>query len=519
LASKFSLISKLCVLALLITLCAILCGRISHPWTFNDDYNGAFWSQAARNLQSNGYFTTAGVPAPLYFGQPPIPADQLYVHHPTFLAAMALVDHRTLGDSEWAARCLPILFSIATAILLALLVAKCLNWPTAAFTLAFFVAQPMELHYGQMVNFEPPELFFLLTACCTFYLWRARGEPRYLAISLAATMLALWTDWLGYLLVILLACHALTMRRGRNAAFALISTAVIAGLGFLVQIKLAQPSAWIELTHAFHERSSHSDLAGGNFTLAQWLRTEATYLTSLYHSAAIVIALCGAVAAWISRKRLSPLQKVPLKVATIFFILDTLYVCGLRNQSYIHDFASFYFLIPISIFSGFFAVRFIAWMRNMKPTFAKAATAICIVVTLILLVTGFRSLANIDTQFCILDDDNSEPANLMPDLGQAIVNTFAPGVVVLCNFDQYYSPLPFYARHEITRAIATPADWNSAIADAAPHPAGGIIWTGAQGAADLVKNLPLTETHAITVDGIPFTLWIPPGSANNGLKP
>jgi len=61
-----------------------------------------------------------GIPAPLYFGLPPVPDDALYVHHPALLAAMMLVDHRMLGDGEWAARCLPILFSLATAAMLAL---------------------------------------------------------------------------------------------------------------------------------------------------------------------------------------------------------------------------------------------------------------------------------------------------------------------------------------------------------------------------------------------------------------
>ncbi len=150
---------QLCAVALLVILGAVLCARISHPWTYNDDYNGAFWSQAARNLSRAGFVSTAGVPAPLYFGSPPIPSDALYVHHPTLLADMMFLDRALLGESERAARCLPIAFSLLTAALLWCFISLCAGWRAAAFVLAFYVAAPMELHYGQMVNFEAPELF------------------------------------------------------------------------------------------------------------------------------------------------------------------------------------------------------------------------------------------------------------------------------------------------------------------------------------------------------------------------
>ena len=116
---------NLCAAALLLFLAAVLCSRISHPWTYNDDYNGAFWSQAGRNLTRAGVLANAGVPAPLYFGAPPIPADALYVHHPTLLANMMVVDRALLGESEWAARCLPIFFSLLTAALLWSFVSHC----------------------------------------------------------------------------------------------------------------------------------------------------------------------------------------------------------------------------------------------------------------------------------------------------------------------------------------------------------------------------------------------------------
>ena len=499
---------KLCALILLCILVLVLCGRLHHPWTYNDDYNGAFWSQAARNLDRAGYFSTGGVPAPLYFGAPPIPAEYLYVHHPTLLAAMALVDYRLLGDSEAAARCLPIFFSLLTAALLWLLVSRLHGWREGAFALAFFIAAPMELHYGQMVNFEAPELFFLLGALGCFHLWRLGQSGKFAAGLLIFSALAMATDWQGYLLVILLAAQLLMRGPGRNIRMAagLLLLALASGLTFLFQIHLAMAGAWKELFQAFLERTSGQNENGGAFTLGQWLTTEFTYLTTLYHPVAWLLALAGAALALASRRHLSAREVAPLHIAAILFIIDAFYVCALRNQSFIHDFASFYFLVPVSIFGAYLVERLIV---KMDPRWHVMPTAICGIVALSLIWSGIRKLDGIDTQFCILDDDDTEPANLMPDVGRMIDQSFPPGTVIICNFDQYYSPLPYYSRRVMVNNVRDFASWQAAIQDALPQKSAGIIWAGDSEAAELLSHFPDAEKHSVKIDGINFVLWRP----------
>lgn len=503
---------KLCAAALLLLLAWVLCSRLSHPWTYNDDYNGAFWSQAARNLSRNGFFSTAGVPAPLYFGPLPVPADALYVHHPTLLPDIMVLDRALIGESEWAARCLPIFFSLLSAILLWLIVSLYRGWREAAFVLAFFVAAPMELHYGQMVNFEAPELFFLLAALCCFHLWRRRPEARSAAGLVLCCVLAMWMDWQGYLLVILLAAELLVKGPGRNVRMAagLLMTAFFCGIAFLLQIRMAAPGAWRELFHAFRERSGHGNLAGGSFTAMQWLRMEATYLTTLFHPLAWLLAGAGALLAFLQRRRFSAGEAAPFHIAVFLFVIDAIYICALRNQSYIHDFASFYFLVPIAIFSGFFVEWIIRATEARWPGApALAATIACCGLAAALILSGIRLLDGIDTQFCILDDDDAEPPTLMPDIGHLLDRTFPPDTMILCNFDRYCSPLPFYARHAMANDLHTYAAWQSAISDARPQPAAGIIWAAAPDAAGLLSRLPSPELHPVIIDGIPFVLWHP----------
>jgi hypothetical protein len=500
----------LCAAALLVLLGVVLCGRISHPWTYNDDYNGAFWSQAARNLSHAGFLSTAGVPAPLYFGSPPIPTEALYVHHPTLLAAMMLMDRALLGESEWAARCLPILFSILTAGLLWWFVAFCNGWRCGAFVLAFFVAAPMELHYGQMVNFEAPELFFLLAALCCFHLWRARGTWAAAVGLVFFCILALGTDWQGYLLVMWLAGQLLIKGPGRDAKMAawLLVIALLSGIVFLGQIRIAMPGAWAELFHAFRERSGHGDLSGGAFSTSQWMRTEYGYVTTLFHPVAWVLAGAGAMVAFFARRRISPREAAPLHIGAVLFCIDAFYVCALRNQSYIHDFACFYFLIPIAIFSGFLIERVLCEIEGRWGGYPAIAGKLgCCAVAGGLIWSGVRKLDGIDTQFCILDDDDSEPEPLMPDVGHLIDRSFPEDAVVICNFDRYYSPLPYYARRVMVNDVHGYADWQGAVSDAKPRRACGIVWAGAQDAGELLRRLPAGETRRVMVDGIAFVLW------------
>jgi hypothetical protein len=318
------------------------------------------------------------------------------------------------------------------------------------------------------------------------------------------------TDWQGYLLVILLAAQLLVKTTGRKMAAALLLVACVCGSAFLLQIHLAEPGAWHELRDAFRQRSSHADLSGGSFTAAQWLQTEYAYLTTLFYPATWLLAAVGAVVAIIDRRQFSSIAAAPFHIAALFFLIDAFYICALRNQSYIHDFASFYFLIPIAVFSGFLFERIISAIGIRWPGIpALTATSLCCLLAAALIWSGIRSLADIDTQFCILDDDSTEPPTLMPDVGRLIDQTFPSDAIVISNFDPYYSPLPYYARHQIANDTRTFPDWQRAVSDAAPHPAGGIIWADAPDAPDLLRRLPPSETRRVVVDGIPFVLWLP----------
>src|SRR5436190_8241666 len=134
-------------------LAASLLRTINVPWVEDDNAFGAAYAQASRNNLRAGLSVTAGVPATFYNGPLPIPADAYYVHHPVLFPLLVTAAVATLGEKEWAVKTVSILASILSAFFLWLLVDGAMGKRAATFVVAMFVTLPMELHYGDLVDY------------------------------------------------------------------------------------------------------------------------------------------------------------------------------------------------------------------------------------------------------------------------------------------------------------------------------------------------------------------------------
>jgi hypothetical protein len=160
----------------LVWLAAVLTANITRPWIGTLDYNGAVWSQSAHNILRAGLSETLGASSGFYSGPLPIPAWGYYLHHPPLLHLVITVLFAIFGEHEWVARSLPIGCSLTSAVLLWLLVRSCAGTRTATLSAAVFACLPMELRYGQMVNFEPCVLMLILGALLCPRYWDLSGK-------------------------------------------------------------------------------------------------------------------------------------------------------------------------------------------------------------------------------------------------------------------------------------------------------------------------------------------------------
>ena len=492
--------------------------RFSEPWTNTVDFNGAVWTQAAHNLLQAGLGTTAGVPAVFYFGPPPIPASEYYAHHPSLLHLEIALLIQLFGEHEWVARLLPVVCSLMSAILLWLLVKECAGPRAATLATTLFASLPMELHYGSMVNFEPCTLMWMLLGMLGLRRWEMTGKSYWCVLMVSSLALAMFTAWLGYFLVLILCIHFTFFARNKQRAlsFLLLGIALFSVAVFLFQIRWIKPEAWEDLAGAFRLRLGQKLSNGEGFTLHQWADRVGHSLLVHFPPLAWVLAGLGALRGWRSRQAL-PQDLLSAGngvnwlnwVSFCFFLLSFVYVVGFKNASFIHDYASFYFLVPLSIMGGVGLDGLAERISKARGISGGAFAGNAVVLSILLLSgwTGYQGAKALETQTYILETDDPEPADLVPALGNLLKKEFAPETYIYCNFAVDYCPqLGYYSQRLLINGLTEADDWKDGLASEKKLP-GGVIWMGAPEAKEILAILPAGPRREVNIGGIPFCIW------------
>ncbi|MEO6787656.1 MAG: glycosyltransferase family 39 protein [Chthoniobacteraceae bacterium] len=478
------------------------------PWTDNVDANGAAWSQSAHNTLRAGLRATAGVPSAFYFGSLAIPPDGYYTHHPPTLSLMLTGMFAMLGEKEWVARLLPIGFSFAGVVLLWLLVKQCAGRRAAAFAVIVFASAPMELVYGRMVNFEPVVLVWMLASLLSLRRWESFRSAAWRNAAAAFLVLAMWTAWLGYLFALTLCIYFLIARHDRRPRFALslITLAVLSLVLFFLHIRLANPDAWRDLMASFNERLAR---AGIEVAWSDWGKRMAVSLTDHIAPAAWALGAAGAAVAWSRRRKDVSLRWLGW-AAFCFAVFSAFYVTVFRNASMIHDYAGFFFTVPVAMMAGVAIDALAAWCALRGCGWRLAGVFSLLALSFFLIITGERQALALRSPFRILDGEKTEVDELIPALGRAIRAQFPEDTNVICNFLRYYGPqLHYYAQRDLITGVMTHEDWAEMLADESNAPLGGVIWTGDADARDVLAHLPPGTSEGVEVSGEQFVFWKP----------
>jgi 4-amino-4-deoxy-L-arabinose transferase-like glycosyltransferase len=422
------------------------------------------------------------------------------------------------GEKEWVVRLVPIFSSLLSAFFLWLLVADSINKRAAAFVVVFFVTLPMELHYGDLVDYEPSLVMWMLAALVCLRRWDGRSEPRWIILAGACCLGAVWTDWPGYLFTSAIAISFLLKKEKASRRFGIALLGIVAGslFLFLLQIRYVNPEAWRDLWTALTMRlgsgvqpgSSAGDaIAGQRFGFSEWLVRIFQALDQDYLRIGWVFVLGGGL--YLFRNRPAQGSRWLGWAALQMSIAGIPYVVILRNWSYIHDFATFFVIGSIAILGGLGIELIWQWLdRVTTKNWRRVATLLTAVSLVSLAWAGFIRAEEQRSQFLILDGAAEEPDNLIPDLGRYLGKVFPADTRILCNFDPSYSPLSYYAKREIIRNVSGSDEWKSD-ADDSPSAVGGIVWLDATSASDILAGLPANEIVRVEVDGIRFALWRP----------
>lgn len=201
-------------LALLLTAYAVgLCRQIDEPWIRIHDWNGAFYSQLARNALRYPLDVHHGMPL-VAVGENAEPQDRsIYATHPAGLVWVIAAAFKLFGESEFAARLTAIVASLLSVALLFDLVRRWMGLPMALLAGFAYAIMPLNVFFGRMVNHEPFCMAAMLFALWCWQALEAPPAPRtrrflYLAGFALSILFCAAIDWPGFLFAALFSLYA-----------------------------------------------------------------------------------------------------------------------------------------------------------------------------------------------------------------------------------------------------------------------------------------------------------------------
>jgi len=242
---------------------------------------GAFFSIAARNYVRYGYLATHLVPVVTAEGPPSPPV--YYVHHPPLLELLVSASFALFGVHEWAARLVPLAFSLASLGLLVHLATKFYGERVALLTLVIAAALPLENHLAAHVDVQGSVLLALVLATVTCLAHRRYGA------AVAFFTLGAAVDWPALYLPILLAVAPWPFEFPRPKRF-------VAGLLLYSAIVFLALSSWLSgpstvLVLLYERALSFRSDGGVPFGLVEWMHTVVGWYLWHLCTPAVLVAL------------------------------------------------------------------------------------------------------------------------------------------------------------------------------------------------------------------------------------
>ena len=291
-ASEFGKINHRATLASLVLLMAVTTVRLSlinRPFVANGE--GTACSTVlmpARNYVRYGPSLFSGV---LNSGLVPPERRVIYAHHPMLVPLLIAAVQAAGGFSEWTARAVPTLFSIASTLLLFIMINHRFGWRAAFLAGTLYAFCPMTLLYGGMPDYLNSQLVFFGLACIESYArWRETQQKCWLVALVICFVFGALTDWPIYYLVPLLAAHAVFIRPrvGLVRLLPFLVGAIAVFLAVTWQITVAGGDSFL-LKSLAHRSLGNPDFSSRPLTVGLWISWVIFHTHGLLHTWPILV--------------------------------------------------------------------------------------------------------------------------------------------------------------------------------------------------------------------------------------
>jgi hypothetical protein len=328
---------------------------LNRPFFDDAEGSGCQIGVLARNYFRFPWTRTYGMPV-LSSGSAGSAAIVFYPDHPPMLPLTVAASYAAFGVGPWQTR-LPIaVVTLATILVLYLLLARFATPRIGLIAAALFAATPMVLTFGGFPDVVGlPLVFFVLLTLFAYLRFHRAPRAASFAALLGAFALAGLCDWPAYVLVPVLVVHFAATRPRQEwawiATFTVAACALFAAV--YVYITLATGSPWGWMLPLFRRRSSLVGAAG--FTPRQWIAKAAAinaeYQTTVLSAAAVLGLLATPVR---SRSR----DGSPgTTVAALLLAWAAVYVAIGSKALYSHEWA----WVPLTPAMAVVAAQLIDW--------------------------------------------------------------------------------------------------------------------------------------------------------------
>ena len=466
---------------LLLVYSAGLSRDLSAPWAGMHDWNGAFFSQLARNFLRYPMSVHRGMPI-VAVGEsvPPVEERSIYATHPPGLVWLVAGAFKVFGESETVARLVPILASLGALALLVWLVSRAYGSATAILAGLIYAVMPMPVYFGRMVDHEAICLAAMLAAVAAWCVLADRTASRWnhsgaLAGWMAAVGVGVWVDWsvvlfaglfCGY--VILLAARG-RIERWLTAWLIVFSGVATAGMvGFIVHAGL--DGRWDDLVAIFLSRSTEkARLLGQDHLGSAWGHTVGNLTWPV-----VVLSVCGAVIAlwgWNSRRRKPTVRQPMLKRwvlsypsaarhgLSLVFLTGVLWVAVFWRQYQLHNYWLFYLGPAAAVFSARALLSLWRRLSLIGSSPAYGCVGVVLVVTVGLELRGTFAYFDQTSEELALRIGDWEQVREMTSPGDRVVLYRDPFRVEQRGSYRFRNLVPPQLAYYLDRLLATETDF------------------------------------------------------------
>lgn len=209
----------------------------SKPWAgVHNAWGGAMYGAIARNYVKYGYLKTRFAPV-VNSGDVASDGFEFYYHYPPLLVWLVSVSYFIFGVHEWAARLVPLIFSLFSLGLIYEFTRYLFSKKVALLALLFGAIIPVETYYGAHVDvYCTLSVFFPLLALYGYARWLEDYRLRNFVICTIGIFLGCMTSWNTYFIIPLILVHSyfLNLHEGKKQFYRLLILPGIAIVVFLL---------------------------------------------------------------------------------------------------------------------------------------------------------------------------------------------------------------------------------------------------------------------------------------------